>query len=81
MSESNNQVFSIKNTQSNGLIFASLEAVRFGEWTVKASSCNHGGVLVICNNDKTLQSRIRYFDDEFQANMFIAYLIEKDESE
>lgn len=81
MDNSNNQVFTIKSVQQEGLVYASLEPVRFGDWNIKASSCNHGGVLVICTNSKTLHTKIRYFDDEFQANMFIAYLIESEESE
>lgn len=58
-------------------IFASMDPVMFGDWSIKASSCNHGGVLIIMSNIKKLQCVTRYFDDEYQANIFITMVLEK----
>lgn len=78
MDYTNNQVYTIKSVQQEGVVYASLEPVRFGDWLIKASSCNHGGVLVIANNVRNLKSFVRYFDDEYEANLFITCVIENE---
>lgn len=57
--------------------YASLEAVEFGNWLIKASSADAGGILVIMYNTKTYQACTKYFSDEYQANIFITYAMEK----
>jgi len=78
MDNSNNQVYSIKSVQQEGLVYASLEPVRFGDWLIKASSCNHGGVLVIANNVRNFKCFVRYFEDEYEANLFITCVMEEE---
>jgi hypothetical protein len=65
------------NKKKNNFSLMSFNTVSFGDWLIKASCCNKGKILLILYNEKTHTLDVRYFDDEYQANIFITCRLEK----
>ena len=65
------------NKKKNNFSLISFDTVSFGDWLIKASCCNQGKILLFLYNGKTHSFDVKYFDDEYQANIYITYRLEK----
>jgi hypothetical protein len=55
-------------------LYVSLNSIKVGDWTVKASSMGSRGILLILFNEKTIESITRYFTNEIEAASFMSDL-------